>query len=423
MMRRSLVVRARAGDNVMKGGTGHGDPGNSYGWAAQRMLHPMKSAGQYGPWGKTQWMDNDTYQLGSVQRTKWRERGTQWLQSDKHGSMPHPEAETSRVDRKLGALTRFPGSLVPLKGVQQRYPNPRKYQPIQVSPRPKFAHMMSSNRPIARRQLSLEMQLKKVVQYTNYMRPQPGFGRTQNEFYMRMKNGLFDLDRILSPLWGPQEASKLDRDEWLFKLLYFLHPVTEAMLMQTAEQFVHNPFDNRKEIAIALDRLTSREYIRRVRGSKLNHPSCTKGYYWTLFPDETTFGERVVVEESYLQAIREGRSVDEPQYKLKRDFFKKDYQNKHNTFLRIEQERDLRKLKNFVEFCQQQKKDCVRRLKIIGKTTEFDDIEEEMDDVVYQDPPVFSAEPTNKIRWYAHGHWRESNPEGRNRGTPTHSSH
>ena len=277
--------------------------------------------------------------------------------------------------------------------------------------------MQTPNARTARAYLPFEAKGKKVVMRLEYKRPTPPGKRTARENYNRLKFGLYDLDRIMPPLWGPQEGFKLDRDEWAFKLLYFSHPIVESELCAKAAEYPHNPFDNDKDLVHALERLVSREYARRVKGKALNHPNVqNEEYYWSLMPDELEFGAKVVTEEKYMQSMREGRPVTNPVYPLRKEMLLKTYQEKHNTYAYFDEVRDLNKLRSFVEFCQTERQAVEQQLDAIECGVEFpDDTDEEIDAVErkrnYPDPPTFIAPRPRKINWGKHGHWTESIPD------------
>eukprot|EP01065_Artemidia_motanka_P005548 TRINITY_DN12683_c0_g1_i1.p1 TRINITY_DN12683_c0_g1~~TRINITY_DN12683_c0_g1_i1.p1 ORF type:complete len:410 (+),score=105.72 TRINITY_DN12683_c0_g1_i1:65-1294(+) len=312
--------------------------------------------------------------------------------------------------RAAGPLPRFPR-------LRPAYPNPKRHKPVLLA-RPSL-NPMGERWKLARRQLPLQERNKKVIITQHFHRPQPGVNKVRHELFTRLKHGLFDLDRILPPLWGPQEESKLDQDEWCFKMLYFLHPIEEDALLSRLERFPHCPFDNRKEMVLALERLVSREYVRRVKGHMLRHPSVDpEEYYWTLMPDETAFGEKLVVEESYLQAIREGKPVENRLFELRKEMYLTDYQQKHNSFLYLDQERSVEELQNFIDFCREEQQQCRDKLEAIGQSTEFPGRDEEEEEVEYPDPPEMMASPHHKGKWHAHGHWKESIPDQRSPPVP-----
>eukprot|EP01062_Namystynia_karyoxenos_P073425 TRINITY_DN70222_c0_g1_i1.p2 TRINITY_DN70222_c0_g1~~TRINITY_DN70222_c0_g1_i1.p2 ORF type:complete len:420 (+),score=146.37 TRINITY_DN70222_c0_g1_i1:131-1390(+) len=330
------------------------------------------------------------------------------------GSAPVPDsgAFPGSTSRRVGALHRFPR-------LTAAYPNPKKHRPIMVSPRPMMVKPHESGRMLARSKLPLEQKQKKIQLYWAYKRPQPPVVKTRHELTTRLRHGMFDLDRIMPPLWGPQEEFKLDQDEWMFKLLYFLHPCEEELLLSKAEAFPHCPFYNRKDMVLALERLVSREYVRRVTGATLRRDDLEpEDYYWTLMPDEVAYGEKVVVEENYLQMIREDKLVEDPVYPIRREMCLVDYQRKHNTIVHLEKERSVEKLEAFIEFCQEERKECRNRLQLIGKDTDHDPAPNPEEVVEYQDPPTMLGNPKGKMLWHHHGHWKDSVPDQRPYGPP-----
>ena len=193
----------------------------------------------------------------------------------------------SMTDRRTGFMVKYP---------TRKYPNPKRFKPVMVSPRISMREPeVSPKTLVSRRYLPMEKKGKRIVMNMEYHRMVPVLKRQRKEVYLRLKFGLYDLDRILPPLWGPQEGNKLDRDEWLFKLMYFLHPIKEDELVQKVGFFPHNPFDTSKEVILSLERLVSREYCRRLVGKNINGGFGLErdAYYWTLMPDELDFGEKV----------------------------------------------------------------------------------------------------------------------------------
>eukprot|EP00755_Sulcionema_specki_P012836 Sspe_Gene.52384::Locus_29035_Transcript_2_3_Confidence_0.500_Length_1509::g.52384::m.52384 len=290
-----------------------------------------------------------------------------------------------------------------------------------VSPRPNLRQPTTSFRSlVSRDKLPFERKNKKQIILTQYLRPRPPKLRARLEAYNRMKHGLFDLDRIMPPLWEPQEEFKIDQDEWMFKLLYFVHPITEEDLLDKAEAFPHFPFANRKEAVLSLERLVSREYARRVVGKKIRHPNVDPDtYYWTLMPDELAFGEKVVVEEAYMQKMREGKALNDPMFPIRKEMVTRKYQEKHNSYMHFDQCFNIEKLQKFVEFCEGEQKRVEGLLEAIGLDDKFppkDD--EERDDTVYPDPPTFLLHRRAKIPWYQHGHWNDSIPDRGGTGRP-----
>ncbi|KAJ9440019.1 hypothetical protein DIPPA_33031 [Diplonema papillatum] len=326
------------------------------------------------------------------------------------GVPPYPDEAVhgSSTARRTGFLYKFP---------TRKYPNPKRHRPIMITPQVNLMYPKTNAHALTTRNaLPLEKKGKKVIHKIEYKRPIPPMARTRKEMYNRMKFGLFDLDRVMPPLWGPQEGYKLDRDEWLFKMLYFLHPIKEEDLCEKVERFPHCPFDSRKDVVLGLERLTSREYARRVKGLNLHHPSVKPNdYYWTLMPDELDFGEKIVVEEHYMQKMKEGRLVQSPQYPLRKELMLRRYQEKHNTYLHIDDTRDLQKLKAFVAFCDAEKEATLAKLQAIDCTVEFP-VDEEDEPPEYPDPPTLLSNYHGKIRWHTTGHWSDSIPDGRMSG-------
>ena len=274
------------------------------------------------------------------------------------------------------------------------------------------------NTLVARVSLPLETKAKRLLRKIVYLRPVPAKMRVRKEMYYRMKFGLFDLERILPELWGPQEGFKLDRDEWLFKVLYFNHPLTESDLCEKVDKFPHNPFDDDKDVCMALERLVSREYARRLKGKEVGHPDVNpEEYYWTLMPDELAFGEKVVLEERYMQIMKEGKPLHSTIFPIRKEMLEKNYQEKHNTFSYFDEVRDVQKLEEFVEFCRTERIEAEKKLTAIGETVEFPDIpDEEVAEKErnrsYPDPPTLLSAQHPRINWHTVGHWKNSVPDG-----------
>eukprot|EP01061_Rhynchopus_euleeides_P013560 TRINITY_DN23655_c0_g1_i1.p1 TRINITY_DN23655_c0_g1~~TRINITY_DN23655_c0_g1_i1.p1 ORF type:complete len:415 (+),score=131.40 TRINITY_DN23655_c0_g1_i1:66-1310(+) len=332
------------------------------------------------------------------------------MSRQEHAQPPYSDAPGS-TNRRTGFLYKFP---------TRRYPNPKRHRPIMTHHQPNLMHTTAvPGKLTARKYMPLEMKGKRFIEKINYLRPTPVSSRVTKEMYFRLKYGLFDLDRTMPELWGPQEGFKLDRDEWLFKLLYFLHPIVEEDLCIKAEVFPHSPFDSDKELVMSLERLVSREYVRRVKGKDIPHPDVSPdAYYWTLMPDELSFGEKVVVEERYMQTMKEGGRLHSPLFPIREEMLAKNYQEKHNTFAYFDEIRDVAKLEAFVGFCREERKETVKKLAAINQTLEFPDVTEEEFAAKerkrkYPDPPTLLSPRMAKINWHNVGHWRTSIPDGK----------
>eukprot|EP01064_Diplonema_japonicum_P036820 TRINITY_DN8434_c0_g1_i1.p1 TRINITY_DN8434_c0_g1~~TRINITY_DN8434_c0_g1_i1.p1 ORF type:complete len:411 (+),score=93.56 TRINITY_DN8434_c0_g1_i1:826-2058(+) len=319
---------------------------------------------------------------------------------------PSDSVHASSTARRTGILFKFP---------TRKYPNPKKHRPVMVTPQVNLMRPYASPHTlVTRNRLPLEKVGKKYIQKIEYLRPIPPKKKVRSEMYNRLKHGLLDLDRIMPPLYGAQEGYKLDRDEWLFKTLYFFHPIREEDLVDKVESFPHNPFDNAKDIILGLERLVSREFVRRVKGVKLNHPDVDPHlYYWTLMPDELEFGEKIVVEENYLQMIKEGKPITAPIFPIREEMVTNRYQEKHNTYMYFDEIQDIEELQSFVAFCKSEKEDTEKKLDAINCKHEFPEDDDMAEPPVYPDPPTMLTRKRGKISWHAVGHWRESVPDGK----------
>eukprot|EP01060_Flectonema_neradi_P025634 TRINITY_DN3442_c0_g1_i4.p1 TRINITY_DN3442_c0_g1~~TRINITY_DN3442_c0_g1_i4.p1 ORF type:complete len:315 (+),score=41.75 TRINITY_DN3442_c0_g1_i4:145-1089(+) len=294
----------------------------------------------------------------------------------------------------------------------RRYPNPKRFKPIMVTPRVNMrTPEVSARTLVARRYLPMEKKGKKVIMNMEYHRMIPILKRARKEVYQRLKFGLYDLDRILPPLWGPQEGSKLDRDEWLFKIMYFLHPIKEDDLCDKVANFPHNPFDTTKEVVLSLERLVSREFCRRVLGKNINggFNLDRNTYYWTLMPDELDFGEKVVVDEHLMHQLQSGGQRPNSD-RITEDMCKISYQQEHNTYMKLDECHDIEALEKFVGFCDAEIEESRARLDAIDKGEEFED-EEEEDPEEYPHPPQQFTLHIGKKNHHSVGHWGESIPD------------